>query len=126
MVMQALRGKRKDLANSAGMKMGLNIMCEKAQKTLGLDTSERVGTLPGGIAPLWTVEETAQFLKKSKRWIFYHLQLSPEEPGSIPHVRLGRTPRFCPEELREWTEMGCPPAGTIHRRRSPKKNGTAN
>jgi len=59
---------------------------------------------------LWTVAEAARFLRKSRRWLFGALRLPPSEPGSIPHVRLGRSPRFDPPTLRAWVVNDCPPA----------------
>lgn len=79
---------------------------------------ENTGTapaLPGGIPPLWTVAEAARFLRKSPRWVWYALRLADTEPGSIPHCKLGRSPRFDPEDLRAWAAMRCPPAATFRR-----------
>jgi len=61
---------------------------------------------------LWTVEDLAKFMRKSPRWVFYALRLRSTDPGSIPHIRLGRTPRFDPGTIREWVHQGCPPADT--------------
>lgn len=71
--------------------------------------TDREELLPDGLTPLWTVEHAAKFLRKSMRWVFYALRVPPTEPGSIPHVRLGRSPRFDPATLREWVAQGCPP-----------------
>ncbi len=59
-------------------------------------------------ASLWTLQELATYLQRSPRWISYRLGRTPETEGSIPHVRLGRTPRFDPEEIRAWVQAGCP------------------
>jgi hypothetical protein len=49
-----------------------------------------------------------------------------EEPGSIPHSRVGDTPRFVPEDIREWVRVGCPPAATFAEwQRADKKKGIA-
>jgi hypothetical protein len=65
------------------------------------------------VQPLWTTKEAAAFLRKSVRWVFYALRLPESEPGSIPHVRVGRAPRFSPEVLSEWVNVGCPPASVF-------------
>ena len=62
---------------------------------------------------LWSVSDAATFLQKSKRWIFNQLTLADDKPGSIPFVRLGRTPRFIPTDMRSWAAQGFPPAGTF-------------
>ena len=62
------------------------------------------------VARLWNVESCAAYLGKSPRWLWSALRVSPEKPGSIPHVRLGRTPRFLPEHISAWVGQGCPPA----------------
>jgi len=59
---------------------------------------------------LWTITDCAAFLKKSKRWLWNQLARRPEDPGSIPHFRIGSTPRFMPEVIRQWLLDGCPPA----------------
>ncbi|HLX68478.1 MAG TPA: helix-turn-helix domain-containing protein [Verrucomicrobiae bacterium] len=64
-------------------------------------------------APLWTVKDAAAFLRKSPRWIFYSLQIPENEPGSIPHSKLGRNPRFIPDDLKAWASAGFPPAATF-------------
>ena len=82
-----------------------------------MNVNEVLSTAPpdgsDGIRPLWTPRETAKFLRKSPRWVFYALRIPPSDPGSIPHVRLGRSPRFCPDTLREWVHQGCPPAAVF-------------
>jgi excisionase family DNA binding protein len=62
------------------------------------------------IEGLWTVDELARFLNMSGRWVRKRLCYRPEEQGSIPHVRFGRTPRFDPTEIRAWVQAGTPPA----------------
>jgi len=62
------------------------------------------------IEGLWNVEQLAAFLNMSARWIRGRLTLRTDEPGSIPTIRFGRTPRFNPEEIRGWLQAGCPPA----------------
>jgi len=58
---------------------------------------------------LWTVRETAAYLGKSARWLFDVLRTPESEPGSIPFVRIGRSPRFIPDDIRAWLDMQCPP-----------------
>ena len=41
---------------------------------------------------------------KGRSWRTAH------EPGSIPHVRIGSSPRFLPSDLEAWVRTGCPPA----------------
>jgi hypothetical protein len=68
---------------------------------------------------LWTVKEVADYLRRSPRWVQKALTYRPENPGSIPHFRLGavnskkRAPRFDPEDIRAWVKAGCPPAATF-------------
>jgi len=71
------------------------------------------GSAQNTVSPLWTAKEAAAFLGKSVRWVFYALRLPESEPGSIPHVRVGRAPRFNPQVLVEWVTAGCPPASTF-------------
>lgn len=65
---------------------------------------------PEQYTSLWTVEDCAGFLRKSKRWVWNALSIPPELPGSIPHYRIGRSPRFEPLQLQEWVRCGCPPS----------------
>lgn len=62
---------------------------------------------------LWDVPACAEFLGKSPRWIWSALTRRPEEAGSIPHVRVGSSPRFFPDEIAAWLRAGCPPADTF-------------
>ena len=62
---------------------------------------------------LWTLKEAGEYLQKGKRWMQYACQTPANEKGSIPHVRLGRSPRFDPEIIRQWLLAGCPPAETF-------------
>lgn len=77
---------------------------------------------------LWTIKEAAAFLRKSERWLWYALKRPPDEPGSVPHVKLGKSPRFMQDDLKAWAAAGFPPAGTFktwkeseERRRRPDK-----
>lgn len=45
---------------------------------------------------LWNVIECATYLGKSPRWLWTALHFEPVHPSSIPHVRIGKTPRFIP------------------------------
>src|SRR5436190_21538332 len=62
---------------------------------------------------LCTLAETARFLKKSPRWVWSALTRRPEEPGSLPHFRIGTSPRFFPDDMAAWVRAGCPPAATF-------------
>ncbi len=62
---------------------------------------------------LLSVPEAARYLQKSPRWIWSALTRRPDEPGSIPHVRVGSSPRFFPDDLAAWVRAGCPPAATF-------------
>ena len=62
---------------------------------------------------LWSVADAAKFLRKSPRWLFNQLNIDENQPGSIPHMRLGRTPRFIPEDMNAWVAAGFPPAATF-------------
>lgn len=73
---------------------------------------------------LWSVKQAAAYLHKSERWVWSALRLPPTESGSVPHIRLGRTPRFDPAMLRQWIAWGTPPAETFRqwRERQTKKS----
>ena len=62
---------------------------------------------------LWTVADAAKFLRKSPRWLWSALTRRPEESGSVPHFRIGASPRFFPDDLAAWVRFGCPPAATF-------------
>jgi len=62
---------------------------------------------------LWDAKRCAEFLQKSPRWLWSALRLAPDQPGSIPHVRVGKTPRFIPADIEAWVRQGCPPAATF-------------
>lgn len=47
--------------------------------------------------PLWTVTETARYLKMSKSWVYRHT-----ESGEIPHAKLGGVIRYSPTRIREY------------------------
>jgi len=64
-------------------------------------------------APLWDVDACASYLNKSRRWIWLMIARTPEQPGSIPHVRIGRSPRFIPDDIVDWVRGGCPPAAVF-------------
>ena len=66
--------------------------------------------LPGGVAPLWKIKELCVFLGRKRRWAEYAIKIPDTQVGSVPHVRVGRSPRFDPETIREWALAGCPPA----------------
>jgi hypothetical protein len=62
---------------------------------------------------LWTIKECAAYLRRSRRWLWSALTFRPEQLGSIPHVRIGASPRFFPEDIAAWVRAGCPPAATF-------------
>ncbi len=64
-------------------------------------------------APLWNVKQCAAYLGKSPRWLWSAITRRGEEPGSIPHVRIGNAPRFFPDDIAAWVRAGCPPAATF-------------
>jgi len=55
------------------------------------------------VVPLWTVKECAAYLHKSPRWLWREIAR-----GNVPHVRVGQTPRFIPQDIAEWVHSGCP------------------
>ena len=65
------------------------------------------------VQSLWNMKECAQFLRRSPRWLWSIIARRPEEPGSIPHVRIGASPRFFPDDIAAWVRAGCPPAATF-------------
>jgi hypothetical protein len=62
---------------------------------------------------LWSVKDLAIYLQKSQRWVFKALRLPDTEAGSIPHVRLCRSPRFVPDDIKAWAFANFPPAATF-------------
>jgi hypothetical protein len=68
---------------------------------------------PVVVEALWDVRACAVFLRKSPRWLWSALKNRPDEPGSVPHVRVGATPRFVPADIENWVRQGCPPAATF-------------
>ena len=78
-------------------------------------------SVPGSHDSLWTLRDLAAYLKRSPRWISYHLPRAESEPGSIPHLRLGRSPRFVPSEISAWVRAGCPSVSTFHQKQSPSE-----
>ena len=73
------------------------------------------GTVPQNDAPepLWDVQACAQYLGRSPRWVWAALRRPPDSAGSIPHVRLGKSPRFFPDDIAAWVRAGCPPAAML-------------
>jgi hypothetical protein len=64
--------------------------------------------------PLWTVDDLAEYMKRSRRWVYGALSRDPASPGSLPHVRIpGGAARFVPDVIRRWIELGCPPAADL-------------
>ena len=68
------------------------------------------------VEALWNVKECARFLGKSVRWVWMSLARHTDLRGSIPHHRVGKSPRFVPEEVRAWVRAGCPPAAEFARK----------
>jgi len=48
---------------------------------------------------LLTVKELAYFLNRSPRWVYGNL-------NALPHVRIGRSPRFKLAEIEAWLSKG--------------------
>ena len=67
------------------------------------------------LSSLWDMRACALYLGKSPRWLWSALQKRPEEPGSIPHARIGHTPRFVPADIEAWVRQGCPPAKAFYK-----------
>ena len=67
---------------------------------------------------LWGPKDVCQYLGMSRTRLFVALRLAPTEPGSIPHVRLGRNPRFIPADMEAWAAANFPPAATFEAWRS--------
>jgi excisionase family DNA binding protein len=51
---------------------------------------------------LWDVKQCAQYLGKSPRWLWREIAR-----GNVPHVRVGKSLRFYPEEIDAWLRSGC-------------------
>jgi predicted DNA-binding transcriptional regulator AlpA len=71
------------------------------------------GSVPQEGSRIWSVPECARFLGRSPRWVWSALRRRAEDPGSIPHVRIGRSPRFFPDDIAAWVRAGCPPAAAF-------------
>jgi hypothetical protein len=69
---------------------------------------------------LWSVSECAAFLHRSRRWVYRALIRPADQKGSIPHVRVGRAPRFFPEDIIAWVRRDCPPASFMQDVREDK------
>ena len=76
------------------------------------------------VEALWDVARVAKYLRKSVRWVFLALRVPATEEGSIPHTRIGRSPRFDPATMREWVRLGCPPAEEIALRQGRRRRLT--
>lgn len=72
-----------------------------------------IAAMPLNTGSLWSVKECAIFLKRSPRWVWSAILRRVEEAGSIPHVRVGKSPRFFPDDIAAWIRAGCPPAATF-------------
>ena len=89
---------------------------DDAARARALETSVTISTEAEVFPPidyLWTVKEAAAFLARSERWTWYMLKAHENEPGSIPHVMLGRSPRFIPADMKAWAAAGFPPAASF-------------
>ena len=64
---------------------------------------------------MWDVKTFSKYVGKSIRWTWEHLRKKPNERGSIPHLRIGESPRFEPDIIRDWARAGCPPAEQFSR-----------
>lgn len=62
---------------------------------------------------LWTIKDCAAYLQRSPRWIWSAIAQPAEQAGSIPHFRIGASPRFFPDDITAWVRQGCPPAATF-------------
>lgn len=74
---------------------------------------------------LLTVRQAAAYIQRSESWLYEALKRSPEEDGSVPHVRLpGRRggARFDRAELLEWLRTGAPPAAVWEELKSGRRN----
>ncbi|MBE7461920.1 MAG: hypothetical protein HS116_00375 [Planctomycetes bacterium] len=69
--------------------------------------------MPDTSTSLWRAQDCAAYLRRSPRWLWAQLSRPADQPGSIPHVYVGRTPRFFPDDIAEWVRQGCPPAATF-------------
>ena len=76
-------------------------------------TAVTVVATPLAVSGLWNVKQCAHYLGKSSRWLWSALVKRPDEAGSVPHVRIGSSPRFLPEDMVAWVRQGCPPAATF-------------
>src|SRR5436189_3642501 len=66
------------------------------------------------MATLWDARACATYLGKSPRWTWTSICKRPDEQGSIPHVRVGASPRFIPADIEKWVRQGCPPVSTFN------------
>ena len=88
----------------------------KAMDTMEWPGKARVNALPQAQPQiqqntqpqLWTVSEAAAYLRKSESWVWQAVRTPLEQTGSIPHAKLGKSPRFIPEEIQTWAKSGFP------------------
>lgn len=79
--------------------------------------SEEVDGRIDGVMPLWAVSDLARYLKRSQRWVWSQLDVPGKRTGRIPHLRIGKAPRFIPEEIFRWVRLGCPSVADFDSRR---------
>jgi predicted DNA-binding transcriptional regulator AlpA len=79
-------------------------------------------TAESAAASLWSVDECAKFLGKSRRWVWSAVARCANRNGSIPYVRVGRTPRFFPADIIEWARLNCPPAEVVEDLKGSRKS----
>jgi excisionase family DNA binding protein len=46
---------------------------------------------------LWTVKETAAYLRMSQSWVYHQIQA-----GTLPYCKIGCAVRFVPDQVRQY------------------------
>lgn len=75
-----------------------------------IESNAALPAIPASLPQLWTVKEAATYLRKSESWVWQAVRTPEDRPGSIPHAKLGKSPRFIPEEMQAWAASGFLPA----------------
>ena len=75
-----------------------------------IESNATLTAVSANLPQLWTVKEAANYLRKSESWVWQAVRTPEDQQGSIPHAKLGKSPRFIPEEMQAWALSGFPSA----------------
>lgn len=71
-----------------------------------IESNSTLTAVAANMPQLWTVKEAAAYLRKSESWVWQAVRTPEDQSGSIPHAKLGKSPRFIPEEMQAWAASG--------------------